>query len=215
MFILLMGPPGAGKGTQAEKLIHDFALPHISTGDMFRAAVKAATPMGLEAKKYMDKGALVPDEVTIGVVREALNKPEYSKDFMLDGFPRTLEQAIALDKIMGDMGKKLDRVLNINVADGELVQRVTGRRICKECGATYHVKFNPTKVEGKCDKCGGVLYQRDDDREETVRNRLVAYHGQTEPLFDYYRKAGIYVEIDGLQDINKVYGDVKAALGKA
>ncbi len=215
MYILLMGPPGAGKGTQAERLIRDFQLPHISTGDMFRAAVKAGTAMGKEAKKYMDAGGLVPDEVTIGVVREGLAKPECSKDFMLDGFPRTLEQAIALDKIMADMGKKLDVVLNISVPDSELVGRVIGRRICKECGATYHTRFNAPKTEGKCDKCGGVLYQRDDDKEATVKNRLEAYHAQTEPLFDYYKKAGIYKEVNGLQDMDKVYGDVKNALGKA
>jgi len=215
MYILLMGPPGAGKGTQAERLIQDFQLPHISTGDMFRAAVKAGTAMGKEAKKYMDAGGLVPDEVTIGVVREGLAKPECSKDFMLDGFPRTLEQAVALDKIMADMGKKLDVVLNISVPDSELVGRVIGRRICKECGATYHTKFNAPKVEGKCDKCGGALYQRDDDKEATVKNRLDAYHAQTEPLFDYYKKAGIYKEVNGLQDMDKVYGDVKKALGKA
>lgn len=215
MYILLMGPPGAGKGTQAERLINDFKLPHISTGDMFRAAVKAGTAMGKEAKKYMDAGGLVPDEVTIGIVREGLAKPECAKDFMLDGFPRTLEQAVALDKIMADMGKKLDCVLNINVPDSELVGRVTGRWLCKDCGATYHVKFNPSKVAGKCDKCGGPLYQRDDDKAETVKNRLEAYHAQTEPLFDYYKKAGIYEEVNGLQDIDKVYADVKAALGKA
>lgn len=215
MYILLMGPPGAGKGTQAERLIQDFQLPHISTGDMFRAAVKAGTAMGKEAKKYMDAGGLVPDKVTIGVVREGLAKPECSKDFMLDGFPRTLEQAVALDKIMADMGKKLDVVLNISVPDSELVGRVIGRRICKECGATYHTKFNAPKVEGKCDKCGGALYQRDDDKEATVKNRLDAYHAQTEPLFDYYKKAGIYKEVNGLQDMDKVYGDVKKALGKA
>lgn len=215
MYILLMGPPGAGKGTQAERLINDFKLPHISTGDMFRAAVKAGTAMGKEAKKYMDAGGLVPDEVTIGIVREGLAKPECAKDFMLDGFPRTLEQAVALDKIMADMGKKLDCVLNINVPDSELVGRVTGRWLCKDCGATYHVKFNPPKVAGKCDKCGGPLYQRDDDKAETVKNRLEAYHAQTEPLFDYYKKAGIYKEVNGLQDIDKVYADVKAALGKA
>lgn len=215
MFILLMGPPGAGKGTQAEKLIEDFNLPHISTGDMFRAAVKAGTAMGKEAKKYMDAGGLVPDEVTIGVVREGLAKKECAESFMLDGFPRTLEQAVALDKIMADMGKKLDVVLNINVSDSELIDRVVGRRVCKECGATYHIRFNHSKVEGKCDKCGGVLYQRNDDKEETAKNRLDAYHNQTEPLFDYYKKAGIYKEVDGLQEISKVYDDVKKALGKA
>ncbi|MBQ0066958.1 MAG: adenylate kinase [Phascolarctobacterium sp.] len=214
MYILLMGPPGAGKGTQAEKLIEDYKLLHISTGDMFRAAVKAGTEMGKKAKTYMDAGGLVPDEVTIGVVREGLSKPECADGFMLDGFPRTLEQAVALDKIMADMGKKLDVVLNINVPDSELIDRVVGRRVCKECGATYHIKFNPSKVADKCDKCGGMLYQRNDDKEETAKNRLDAYHNQTEPLFDYYRKVGIYKEVNGLQHIDKVYGDVKKALGK-
>jgi len=215
MYILLMGPPGAGKGTQAERLIEDFKLPHISTGDMFRAAVKAGTAMGKEAKKYMDAGGLVPDEVTIGIVREGLAKPECADNFMLDGFPRTLEQAQALDKIMADMGKKLDVVLNITVPDSELVNRVVGRRVCKSCGATFHVSFNKPKVDGKCDKCGGELYQRNDDKAETVINRLDAYPKQTEPLFDYYKKAGIYKEVNGLQHIDTVYQDVKKALGKA
>ena len=192
MYILLMGPPGAGKGTQAEKLVETYKIPHISTGDMFRAAVKQGTELGKEAKKYMDAGGLVPDVVTIGIVREGLSKPECAKGFILDGFPRTEEQAV--------------------VPDGELVSRVTGRRICKACGATYHVSFNPTKVEGVCDKCSGSLYQRDDDKEETVKNRLKAYHSQTEPLIEYYKKQGVYLEIDGTQAIDKVYADVKASL---
>ena len=189
MYILLMGPPGAGKGTQAEKLIAEYKIPHISTGDMFRAAVKQGTELGKEAKRYMDAGGLVPDVVTIGIVREGLAKPECANGFILDGFPRTEEQAVALDG------------------------RVTGRRICKACGATYHVEYNPSKVEGMCDKCGGALYQRDDDKEETVKNRLHAYHSQTEPLIEYYKKQGVYHEIDGLQEIGKVYADVKASLG--
>jgi adenylate kinase len=172
MHILLMGPPGAGKGTQAEKLVDEYKIPHISTGDMFRAAVKQGTELGKEAKKYMDAGGLVPDVVTIGIVREGLSKPECLKGFILDGFPRTTEQAEALDGILKDAGIKLTAVLNIEVPDSDLVERVTGRRICKSCGATYHVSFNPTKVEGVCDKCGGTLYQRDDDKEETVKNRL-------------------------------------------
>ena len=213
MHILLMGPPGAGKGTQAEKLIEEFKIPHISTGDMFRAAVKAGTELGKEAKKYMDAGGLVPDAVTIGIVRESLSKPECADGFMLDGFPRTLDQAIALDGILKDLGIKLTGVVNISVPDSELVGRVTGRRICKACGATYHVTFNPSKVEDVCDKCGGNLYQRDDDKEETVKNRLGAYHNQTEPLIEYYKKQGVFMDINGLQDIDKVYADVKAALG--
>ena len=213
MHILLMGPPGAGKGTQAEKLIEEFKIPHISTGDMFRAAVKQGTELGKEAKKYMDAGGLEPDAVTIGIVRESLSKPECAEGFMLDGFPRTLDQAVALDGILKDLGIKLNGVVNISVPDSELVGRVTGRRICKACGATYHVTFNPSKVEDVCDKCGGNLYQRDDDKEETVKNRLGAYHNQTEPLIEYYKKQGVFMDINGLQDIDKVYADVKAALG--
>ena len=213
MYILLMGPPGAGKGTQAEKLIDEFKIPHISTGDMFRAAVSAGTELGKEAKKYMDAGGLVPDVVTIGIVREGLSKPECANGFILDGFPRTEEQAGALDGILKDRGIKLTGVVNISVPDSELVARVVGRRICKACGATYHVSFNPSKVENVCDKCGGNLYQRNDDKEETVVNRLHAYHEQTEPLIEYYKKQGLYKEIDGLQPIDKVYADVKVSLG--
>ena len=212
MYILLMGPPGAGKGTQAEKLIDTYQIPHISTGDMFRAAVSAGTELGKEAKRYMDAGALVPDAVTIGIVREGLSKPECAKGFILDGFPRTTEQAVALDGILADLGIKLTGVVNITVPDAELVSRVTGRRICKACGATFHVAFNPTKVEDICDKCGGNLYQRADDTEATVKNRLQAYHDQTEPLIDYYKKQGVYVEIDGMQAIDKVFADVKQEL---
>ena len=213
MYILLMGPPGAGKGTQAEKLIDEFKIPHISTGDMFRAAVSAGTELGKEAKKYMDAGGLVPDVVTIGIVREGLSKPECANGFILDGFPRTEEQAVALDGILKDLGIKLTGVVNISVPDSELVARVVGRRICKACGATYHVSFNTSKVENVCDKCGGNLYQRNDDKEETVVNRLHAYHEQTAPLIEYYKKQGLYKEIDGLQPIDKVYADVKVSLG--
>ncbi len=213
MYIILMGPPGAGKGTQAEKLIDEFKIPHISTGDMFRAAVRQGTELGKEAKKYMDAGALVPDVVTIGIVRESLSKPECADGFILDGFPRTKEQAVALDGILSDLGIKLTGVVNIAVPDSELVERVTGRRMCKACGAAYHVTFNPSKVEGVCNRCGGSLYQRDDDKEETVKNRLAAYHAQTEPLIEYYTKQGVFKNINGLQDIDKVYADVKSSLG--
>ena len=212
MHILLMGPPGAGKGTQAEKLIDAYKIPHISTGDMFRAAVSQGTELGKEAKRYMDAGGLVPDVVTIGIVREGLAKPECAKGFILDGFPRTQEQAVALDGILQDLGIKLTGVVNIEVPDKDLVDRVTGRRICKKCGATYHITFNPPKVEGICDKCGGDLYQRDDDKAETVKNRLAAYHSQTEPLISYYKKQGIYISIDGTQPIDKVYSAVKSSL---
>ena len=212
MHILLMGPPGAGKGTQAEKLIDAYKIPHISTGDMFRAAVSQGTELGKEAKRYMDAGGLVPDVVTIGIVREGLAKPECAKGFILDGFPRTQEQAVALDGILQDLGIKLTGVVNIEVPDKDLVARVTGRRICKKCGATYHITFNPPKVEGICDKCGGDLYQRDDDKAETVKHRLAAYHSQTEPLISYYKKQGVYIEVDGTQPIDKVYNNVKSSL---
>lgn len=208
MYILLMGPPGAGKGTQAAKLVEELAIPHISTGDMFRAAVKEGTPLGKEAKKYMDAGKLVPDEVTIGIVKEGLSKPVCQKGFILDGFPRTIEQAKALDVTLRELGIKLTRVVNITVPFEELVIRVTGRRICKTCGATYHVSFNAPKNAGLCDKCGGELYQRNDDREDTVKNRLDVYKSQTEPLIKYYAEQGLYTEIDGLQEIDKVFTTV-------
>lgn len=208
MYILLMGPPGAGKGTQAALLVEKFSIPHISTGDMFRAAVKEGTELGKEAKKYMDAGELVPDEVTIGIVKEGLSKPNCKDGFILDGFPRTLEQAKALDTTLADMGIKLTRVVNIFVPAEELVSRITGRRICKSCGATYHIAFNPSTQPGKCDKCGGELYQRNDDKEDTVKNRLDVYRAQTEPLIQYYQQQNVYSEIDGRQDIDKVFEDV-------
>ena len=191
MHILLMGPPGAGKGTQAANLVKEFAIPHISTGDMFRAAVKEGTELGKQAKACMDSGKLVPDAVTIGIVKERLAKPDCEKGFILDGFPRTVEQADALSKILPEIGLKLTRVLNINVPAADLIERAVGRRICKKCGATYHIKFNPTKVEGVCDECGGDLYQRADDSEATMKNRLSVYEAQTKPLIDYYQKAGL------------------------
>ena len=212
MYILMMGPPGAGKGTQAEKLVADFPIPHISTGDMFRAAVKNGTALGKEAKKYMDAGGLVPDAVTIGIVKERLSEADCAKGFILDGFPRTEEQAVALDGILKGLNIKLTAAVNIDVPDSELISRVTGRRICKSCGATYHVKFNPPKKAGICDKCGGELFQRDDDKEATVKKRLEAYHSQTAPLITYYKKAGVYKEVDGTQQIDKVFADVVAVV---
>ena len=212
MHILLMGPPGAGKGTQAANLVKKFAIPHISTGDMFRAAVKEGTELGKQAKACMDAGKLVPDEVTIGIVRERLAKPDCKKGFILDGFPRTVEQADALKKILADIDIQLKRVLNINVPAAELIERAVGRRICRKCGATYHVKFNPVKQEGICDECGGELYQRADDSEETMKNRLSVYEAQTRPLIDYYQTAGLYTEIDGRQAIDKVFADIVESL---
>ena len=212
MHILLMGPPGAGKGTQAANLVKEFAIPHISTGDMFRAAVKEGTELGKQAKACMDAGKLVPDEVTIGIVRERLAKPDCEKGFILDGFPRTVEQADALTGILKEIGLKLTRVLNINVPAAELIERAVGRRICKKCGATYHIKFNPTKVEGICDACGGELFQRADDSEKTMKSRLSVYEAQTKPLIEYYQKAGLYTEVDGRQAIDKVFADVVKSL---
>ena len=208
MHLLLMGPPGAGKGTQAANLVKEFGIPHISTGDMFRAAIKEGTELGKQAKACIDAGNLVPDEITIGIVRERLAKDDCKKGFILDGFPRTLEQADALAKILSDLGLSLKSVVNITVPSSDLVERAVGRRICKACGATYHIKFSPSKVEGKCDECGGELYQRADDTEETMKNRLSVYEAQTKPLIDYYQKAGLYLEIDGRQAIDKVLDDI-------
>ena len=208
MHILLMGPPGAGKGTQAANLVKEFGIPHISTGDMFRAAVKEGTELGLQAKACMDAGKLVPDEVTIGIVKERLAKPDCKKGFILDGFPRTVEQADALAGILKELGLSLTAAINITVPAADLIERAVGRRICKKCGATYHVKFNPSKKAGVCDTCAGDLYQRADDSEETMKNRLSVYEAQTKPLIAYYEKAGVYKEIDGRQPID----DVKAAM---
>ena len=208
MHILLMGPPGAGKGTQATNLVKEFTISHISTGDMFRAAIKAGTELGKQAKACIDAGNLVPDEITIGIVRERLSQDDCKKGFILDGFPRTVEQADALTEILSDLGLKLKSVLDVNVPSADLVERAVGRRICKSCGATYHIKFNPSKVEGVCDECGGELFQRPDDTEETMKNRLSVYDAQTKPLIDYYTKAGLYVEVDGRQEIGKVFADI-------
>ncbi len=208
MQLLLMGPPGAGKGTQAAELVKKFNIPHISTGDMFRAAVKEGTELGKKAKAVMDAGGLVPDEITIGIVKERLAKNDCKKGFILDGFPRTVEQADALKKILDGLGMNLTRVLNIHVPSEDLVERATGRRICKNCGATYHIKFNPTNKDGVCDNCGGELYQRKDDNESTMKNRLSNYEQSTKPLIDYYKNANLYTEIDGRQPIEKVTNDL-------
>ncbi len=208
-----MGLPGAGKGTQAEKIIEKYGIPHISTGDMFRAAIKEGTELGLKAKSFMDNGDLVPDEVTIGIVRERLSKEDCLKGFLLDGFPRTVAQAEALENILSDLGKKMNYVINIEVDKDILMERLTGRRICKECGATYHLIFNPPKEEGVCDRCGGELYQRADDNEETVQNRLDVNIQQTKPLLDYYEDKGYLKNIDGQQDIVKVFAGIDELLG--
>lgn len=206
-----MGLPGAGKGTQAEKIIEEFAIPHISTGDMFRSALREGTAMGLKAKEYMDKGLLVPDEVVVGLVEERLGNEDCVNGFLLDGFPRTVAQAVALDELLAKLGKQLDHVIYIDVDKGSLVERLTGRRICRTCGATYHLVFNPP-AGNVCDKCGGELYQRDDDTEETVVTRLDVNIEQTEPLLNYYSAQGILRKTDGNQDIDKVFADVCSIL---
>ncbi|MBA4537036.1 adenylate kinase [Bacillus aquiflavi] len=213
MNLVLMGLPGAGKGTQAEKIVEKHHIPHISTGDMFRAAISEGTELGLKAKAFMDKGELVPDEVTIGIVRERLGKGDCEKGFLLDGFPRTVAQAEALENILADLNKSIDYVININVDQSILTERLTGRRICKSCGATYHLLFNPPSKTGVCDRCGGELYQRADDNEETVKNRLEVNMNQAQPLLSFYKEKGYLRNIDGQQHIDKVFTDVEQLLG--
>ena len=212
MQLIIMGAPGAGKGTQAARLVEKYKIPQISTGDMFRAAVAEGTELGKEAASYMKAGKLVPDEVTIGIVRERLSKSDCARGFILDGFPRTVEQADALNEILEGLGKKLTRVLNINVAAGELISRAVGRRICKKCGATYHVEYKAPRVAGVCDECGGELYQRGDDTAETMTNRLNVYVQSTRPLIEYYKATGIYAEVDGSQPIERVTEEVERIL---
>ncbi|QED45965.1 adenylate kinase [Cytobacillus dafuensis] len=212
MNLVLMGLPGAGKGTQAEKIVQKYGIPHISTGDMFRAAIKDETELGLQAKSFMDKGELVPDEVTIGIVRERLSKGDCKKGFLLDGFPRTVAQAEALEDILTHLDKKINYVINIDVDNGILMERLTGRRICKDCGATYHLVFNPPAKDGVCDRCSGELYQRADDNEATVKNRLDVNIKQTKPLLDFYETKGYLRNIDGQQEIDKVFADVDQLL---
>lgn len=208
MHYILVGLPGAGKGTQAASLINRYQIPHISTGDMFRAALKNETPLGLEAKKYMDRGELVPDEVTIGIVRERLQEDDCKKGFLLDGFPRTIPQAEALDGILQSLSMKLDGVISIEVPEEDLLKRLSGRRVCKGCGATFHVMFNPPKKEGVCDVCGAALIQRDDDKEETVKNRLDVNRDKTQVLKEYYAKAGLLKEVDGTGEFEDVFNRI-------
>jgi len=208
-----MGLPGAGKGTQAEQIVDQYGIPHISTGDMFRAAMKEGTELGLQAKSFMDKGELVPDEVTIGIVRERLSKDDCRNGFLLDGFPRTVPQAEALEDILANLERKIDYVINIDVDKSILVERLTGRRICKNCGATYHLVFNPPAVEGVCDRCGGELYQRADDNAETVQNRLEVNIKQATPLLDFYEAKGYLRTLNGQRDISVVFADIKQLLG--
>jgi adenylate kinase len=211
--LVLMGLPGAGKGTQAERIVADYQIPHISTGDMFRAAISDGTELGLKAKSFMDKGELVPDDVTIGIVRERLSKNDCSKGFLLDGFPRTVPQAEALETLLSDLKRTINYVINIDVDQSILMDRLTGRRICKDCGATYHLVYNPPANGGVCDKCGGELYQRADDNEETVGTRLEVNVKQSQPLLSFYEVKGYLRNINGQQDINKVYEEIQELLG--
>ena len=208
MNIILMGLPGAGKGTQASEIVKKFPIPHISTGDMFRKAIKDETDLGKEAKSYMDRGELVPDEVTVGIVKERISEDDAKKGFLLDGFPRTIDQAEALNDIMSELGRNIDAVINIEVPEEELMNRLTGRRICEKCGTTYHLVFNPPKVDGICDIDGGKLYQREDDNPETVSKRLNVNVKQSKPILEYYNEKGVLKNIDGAKDIDDVTKDV-------
>ncbi|WP_416197359.1 MAG: adenylate kinase [Sporanaerobacter sp.] len=212
MRLVLLGPPGAGKGTQASAITKRYNIPHISTGDIFRANIKEGTDLGKKAKEYMDKGLLVPDDIVVSIVKDRLTKEDCKNGFLLDGFPRTVNQADALDIELEKMGFRLDKVINIDVEKDELINRAIGRRICKKCGATYHVEFNPPKQSGKCDVCGEGLYQRDDDTEETVSKRIEVYLKETKPLIEYYTKKGIILNVDGKQSIEKVYEDIVKSL---
>jgi adenylate kinase len=213
MRIILLGPPGAGKGTQAKLLIERLAIPQISTGDMLRAAVKDGTPLGRQAKAYMDRGALVPDEVIIGLVRERLQAPDCERGYVLDGFPRTLAQAEALEKTLGELRLNLDHVLCLDVPSEELVARIAGRRTCRQCGAMSHVRFSPTRRDGVCDVCGGETYQRDDDREDTVRRRLAVYAEQTAPLVRFYEGRRLLRRIAGTGEIGEIFARMVQSLG--
>jgi adenylate kinase len=213
MNLILLGPPGAGKGTQAELLVERFNILHISTGDIFRAAIKEGTPLGTEAKRFMDSGQLVPDEVVIGIVKERLLKKDCQNGFLLDGFPRTVPQADSLDSFLQSHGKKIDAVINIEVESAVLLKRLTGRRVCRNCASVYHVETKKPKVTGICDHCGGEVYQRDDDAPATVSKRLEVYAAQTEPLINYYRQKAILHSFDGKELIQAVFEKICQSLG--
>jgi len=212
MNLMLFGAPGAGKGTQAKFLIEKYDIPQISTGDILRAAIADKTDMGMEAKKFMDDGKLVPDSTIIGIIKDRLAADDCKKGFILDGFPRTLPQAEALDQLMKDMGISLDKVISLNVPDELIVGRITGRRVCSSCGASFHVEFNPSKEEGVCDYCSADLMIRKDDNADTVISRLEAYHEQTAPLIDFYTNMGVMVTLDGTKDVSDVTSDMIASL---
>ncbi|MCR5388372.1 MAG: adenylate kinase [Lachnospiraceae bacterium] len=213
MIIIMLGAPGAGKGTQADKIAEAYNIPHISTGDIFRANLKQGTELGMKAKKFMDAGELVPDSLTCDLVADRLTHDDCKNGCVLDGFPRTIPQAEALEEVLKKTNTKLDYAINVEVADQVIVDRMSGRRACPDCGKTYHIVAVPPKKEGICDGCGAKLILRDDDKPETVLNRLKVYHDQTAPLIDFYGKAGILKEVDGTQATDKVFADIKAILG--
>ena len=208
MNLILLGPPGAGKGTQAQRMVEHFRVPQISTGDILRAAVKEMTPLGVKAKEFMNQGKLVPDEIVIGIIEERLKAKDCDPGFILDGFPRTIPQAEALEPILTKIGKKIDHVINIEVDSEELVRRLTGRRTCKKCGAMFHLFFQPSKKEGICDRCGGMLYQRSDDQEETIRTRLKEYEKQTAPLIQYYQGKKVLRSIQGMGGPDQIFDQI-------
>ena len=214
MKIIMLGAPGAGKGTQAKKISDKFAIPHISTGDIFRANIKGGTELGKKAKSYMDQGKLVPDELVCDLVADRIKQDDCTKGFILDGFPRTVPQAEALDKTLNEMNLVLDAAVDVDVPDDHIVRRMGGRRACLKCGATYHIVYNKPSKEGVCDACGSDLVQRDDDKPETVQTRLQVYHDQTQPLIDYYSKAGVLKSVDGTQDMDVVFNAIRACLGE-
>lgn len=213
MKIIMLGAPGAGKGTQAKKIAEKYKIPHISTGDIFRANIKNGTELGKKAKKYMDQGLLVPDELTVDLVIDRVQQEDCKDGYILDGFPRTIPQAESLDASLAKMGQKVDYAVNVEVPDENIVNRMSGRRACVGCGATYHIKYNAPKVEGVCDACGEKLILRDDDKPETVQKRLGVYHDQTQPLIDYYSKAGVLKEVDGTVDMEDVFQAIVDVLG--
>ena len=214
MKIIMLGAPGAGKGTQAKKIAAKYDIPHISTGDIFRANIKNGTELGNKAKTYMDQGLLVPDELVVDLVVDRVQQDDCKNGYVLDGFPRTIPQAEALDKALAALGDKVDYAIDVNVPDENIVNRMGGRRACVGCGATYHLVYAPTKTEGICDVCGKELILRDDDKPETVQKRLTVYHEQTQPLIDYYKKQSILKTVDGTQPMEKVFADIVAILGE-
>lgn len=214
MKIIMLGAPGAGKGTQAKKIAEKYGIPHISTGDIFRANIKEGTELGKKAKSYMDQGLLVPDELTCDLVVDRISQPDAAKGYVLDGFPRTIPQAEALTDALNKRGETIDYAINVEVPDSNIINRMSGRRACLSCGATYHLTYNPPKTEGICDNCQGELVLRDDDKPETVKKRLDVYHAQTQPLIDYYQAAGALREVDGTQDIDVVFQNIVKILGE-